>query len=177
MSSQDAVLTLLGAKASQELKRLLENKHLYQHASIDPAEIIKEQLEQENRPNLKKILFDWSEQELPKLRFSLAQQQLFTAARGAAQAAPTLTLTLMHPSLYCGKCERREAFAPVWCQDASNEIRHLVVSGSLKQVSLPDGFQMFFLAYQCQRCLGLPEGFLVRRRNWSLGLHGARQLN
>ena len=162
MSAQDAVLTLLGAKASEELKNLLENKHLYQHVSINPAEIIKQQLEQETRPNFKTILFDWSAQELPRLRFSL----------GAAQATATLTLTLLHASLYCGKCERREAFAPIWYRDVSNEIRRLVVTGEVKQVPLPDGFQMFFLVYQCQRCLGIPEGFLVRRRNWTLGLHG-----
>jgi hypothetical protein len=28
------------------------------------------------------------------------------------------------------------------------------------------------LLYQCQHCLGTPEGFLVRRTGWNLGLHG-----
>jgi hypothetical protein len=31
---------------------------------------------------------------------------------------------------------------------------------------------MFLLVYQCQRCLGTPEGFLVRREGWTFSLHG-----
>lgn len=172
MSSQTAVLTLLGTKASQELKNLLENKHLYQSVNIGPAEILKQQIDQERQANLKQALFAWSSQELPKMRFALAQQQLSVVARGASQAAPALTLVLHHPSLFCRNCERREAFAPIWYTDVSNEIRQAIASGVSKQVSLPDGFQHFFLVYQCQRCLGKPESFLVRREGWILGLHG-----
>lgn len=31
---------------------------------------------------------------------------------------------------------------------------------------------MFFLVYQCQRCQGEPEGFLVRRKDWTFMLEG-----
>jgi len=37
----EAVLVWLGKKASEELKNLLENKHLYQKVDIDPAEIVR----------------------------------------------------------------------------------------------------------------------------------------
>jgi predicted RNase H-like HicB family nuclease len=43
---------------------------------------------------------------------------------------------------------------------------------SPKQVTLPDGFQMFTLVYQCQRCLGKPEAFLIRRDVWTFYLEG-----
>jgi hypothetical protein len=66
LMSTQAVLTLLGLKASQELKNLLENKHLYQHVTINAGEILKQQIEAEEKPNLKIYLFKWSANELPK---------------------------------------------------------------------------------------------------------------
>ena len=175
MSLKDAVLALLGAKASQELKNLLENKHLYQSVSINPAEILKQQLAQENQPNLKKILSDWSTQELPKLPFRLSQQpqqQVFAVPRGATQRETVLTLALLNPSLFCRKCGRRQAYAPVVCSDVVTEVRRMIASGEPKPATIPDGFQMFLLVYQCQQCWGALEGFLIRREAWTLGLHG-----
>jgi hypothetical protein len=157
MSTQ-AVLTLLGLKASHELKNLLENKHLYQHVTINAGEILKQQIEAEEKPNLKTDLFKWSADELPKARFILLHQQ---------QQLNGLSLVLSNVSLVCRNCGRREAFAPVWSADVSSPF----VSGG-RQITLPDGFQIFFLAYQCQRCFGKPEGFVVRREGWTLGLHG-----
>lgn len=61
---------------------------------------------------------------------------------------------------------------PVWYTDIGNEIRVNMLSGALKKIDLPAGFQTFFLVYQCQRCLGTPEVFLVRRDMWSISLHG-----
>jgi hypothetical protein len=168
--AQNAILIRLSQTASDALKSLLENKHLYQSVNINPANIAKEQIEQETYGDVKQSLYHWSANDLPKMRFTLAQQQSSAVARGASQA--TLTLTLPHPGLYCGKCERREAFAPVWFQEVSNEISLQMAAGVSKQIALPGGFQMFFLLYQCQHCLGTPEGFLVRRTGWNLGLHG-----
>ncbi len=156
MSTQ-AVLTLLGLKASQELKSLLENKHLYQHVTINAGEILKQQIEAENQTNLKIYLGKWATEELPKMRFMLTNQPVKDA----------LTLALPNASLFCRYCQRREAFAPIWSADVGSPIVH-----GGRQIALPDGFQIFFLVYQCQRCFGRPEGFLVRREVWILGLHG-----
>jgi hypothetical protein len=156
MSTQ-VVLTLLGLKASQELKNLLENKHLYQHVSINAEEILKQRIEAEILPSNKILLNKWSAQELPKMRFVLIHQQIQN----------TLVLVLPNVSLFCRRCQRREAFAPIWSNDVSSPI----VRGD-RQIKLPDGFQIFFLVYECQRCFGKPEGFLVRREGWTLGLHG-----
>ena len=157
MSTQ-AVLTLLGLKASQELKNLLENKHLYQHVTINAAEIVNQQIEAQQQANLKAHLVSWSAHELPKERFTLAFQQ---------QNVNIFTLVLPNASLFCRHCQRREAFAPIWSAEATSPIVH-----GGKQIALPDGFQIFFMVYQCQRCFGKPEGFLVRRELWILGLHG-----
>ncbi len=168
MSTKTAVLALLSIKASEELKNLLENKHLYQGVNINPSEYVKQQMERESII-LKESLRIWSVSELPKIPFTLVQQQI---NRGGAQAAPALALILPHPGLYCEKCKRREAFAPVWYTDVSSEIRQQIAQGLSKQIQPPAGFQMFFLVYQCQHCLGRLEGFLVRREGWNLGLHG-----
>src|SRR6266480_5069297 len=125
MSTQ-AVLTLLGLQASQELKNLLENKHLYQHVTINAGEILKQQIEAEHQANLKSLVGTWATKELPKMRFMLASQPVKDA----------LTLALPNASLFCRYCQRREAFAPIWSADAGSPIVH-----GGRQITLPDGFQ------------------------------------
>jgi hypothetical protein len=173
MSSQMAVLDWLGKKASEELKNLLENKHVYQKVDINPSAFI-ETVQLEPLPGIVKEKFKiWAANDLPKHRFSLSEQQLYVAARGVAvPAPPALTLILPHISLFCRTCGRREAFVPVWYTDVGNEIRVNMLAGASKKLGLPDGLQMFLLLYQCQRCLGTPEGFLVRRDVWNISLHG-----
>src|SRR6266446_6208730 len=151
MMSTEAVIALLNAKASEELKNLLENKHLYKHVKINAPEILKQQTDAEKQANLKIYLADWGTKELPKLRFVLADRSLSLVSKGSS--TPHLVLTLVPPnaSLFCGKCGRREAFAPVWYSDATYEINKLNLHAS-KQITLPDSFQLFFLVYQCQRC-------------------------
>jgi hypothetical protein len=170
MSTQ-AVIALLNAKASEELKNLLENKHLYQQVKINAPEILKQQIDAEKQANLKTYLANWATKELPQMRFVLADRPLSLVPRGAS--TPSLALTLVPPNagLFCGKCDRREAFAPICYSDAVNEINKLNLHGS-KQINLPGDFQLFFLVYQCQRCFSTPEGFLIRRTSWNLGLHG-----
>jgi hypothetical protein len=170
MSTQ-AFIVLLSVKASEELKNLLQNKHLYQHVKINAPEILKQQIDSEKQQNLKTYLEDWGTKELPTMRFVLADRQLSLAPRGASTPSAVLTLVPPNASLFCGKCGRREAFAPIWYSDAANEINKVNLHGS-KQINLPNDFQLFFLVYQCQRCFGTPEGFLVRRTGWNLSLQG-----
>jgi len=156
--SVQAVLTLLGVRASQELKNLLENKHLYQHVTINAGEILKQQIDVEPLPHLKIHLSKWSGEELPKVRFVVAEQPINNSA----------TLVPLNISLFCRTCERREAFAPLWY----NEVGNNPIFRAGKQIAFPEGLQIFFLVYQCQRCFGKPEGFLIRRESWSLSLNG-----
>lgn len=169
--SAASIIALLNIKASQELKNLLENKHLYQHVSINVAEVLKQQIDAESQQNLKTYLANWGIKELSQMRFALADRPLSLLSKGSL--VPSLVLTLVPPnaSLFCKKCGRREAFAPLWFSDATNEIDKSNQHSS-KQITLPDAFQLFFLVYQCQRCFSTPEGFLIRRTGWSLGLHG-----
>jgi hypothetical protein len=170
------LIASLGNEAAKELKALLEEKHLYQKVHVCADEIIKGIYEQIIGAE-KQAFADWLNKEFPSERFVLAQQQLFAASRAATAVAasylpPVLTLMLPHPSLFCKTCVRRETFTPVWFTDLTNAITLEGRMGVSKNVAIPEGFQMFLLVYQCQRCLGKPESFLVRREGWTLSLDG-----
>ena len=111
--------------------------------------------------------------QFPKEKFSIFIHQLTMVPRAGirTQHAPTLWIVLPHPSLYCNSkgCKRRETFTPVWHTELSDSLTTTITP---KQITLPDGFQMFTLVYQCQRCLGTPEAFLVRRDKWTFSLEG-----
>ena len=103
----------------------------------------------------------------------MAPQQISVALSTAPTVhVPRLTLVVLHVSLFCHKCQRREAFAPVWWTDALEPMRKTGHPAQKNQNALPDDLQVFCLAYQCQRCLGKPECFIVRREGWRLELHG-----
>ena len=161
----------LSDRASSQLKTLLETKHLYQKVDISPDELAKKMVDPIKDPTRKERLQKWCKETLNNERFTLAQEQLYLADRTSADKEPVLTLKLPHVGLFCKKCGRREAFAPVWFTDSSNEMRKRGTVGQ-KPLEMPDTFQLFLLVYQCQRCLGIPEGFLVRREGWNISLHG-----
>ena len=60
---------------------------------------------------------------------------------------------------------------PAWFVDFANEYGKQREHRSA-DFSLPAGFQLLWLVYQCQSCKGEPEGFLVRRAGWDFHLHG-----
>jgi hypothetical protein len=163
------ILLSLSDRASNRLKTLLETKHLYQKVDVNPDDLVQKFSNTKDNATNQRVL-KWATETLRTEKFTLADQQLYVAPRGVEQQ-PVLTLKLPHVSLFCKKCGRREAFAPVWFTDSSNEIRVRALAGQ-KPVAMPFDFQLFSLVYQCQRCLGTPEGFLVRRDGWSIGLHG-----
>lgn len=172
MTATSDVITRLSALAGQELKNLLEDRHLYQFVRIAANEILKEAIDAERQGNLKNYLYNWFQKEVQDIPFTLARQQLFVLNRSSARHEPSLTLLLQNVGLFCRNCKRKEAFAPVWFVDGANEIRKMMTTGTIGQIALPSTSQVFFLTYQCQRCLGKPESFLVSREKWTLGLHG-----
>ncbi len=114
------------------------------------------------------------EDEFDKDHFSLADKQLALIERGGAnEGFPVLTLIIDNPKLFCAPCGEREVFRPVWYQDIMNELRKSHRFGAAPAATgAKDGFQLFYFTFQCQRCLGKPEGFIVRREGWKLSLHG-----
>jgi hypothetical protein len=171
MEEQTHLRAWVSTQASHELKKLLEERHLYQKFTIDPAEVVKKLSKPLTTPLEAKFTM-WVHSALPKEKFSVFLHQVSPVPRGStAQTTPQLWITLPHPGLYCNSkgCKRRETFTPIWFTEVSQAMSATVIP---KQVTLPDGFQMFTLVYQCQRCLGTPEAFLVHRDKWTFYLEG-----
>lgn len=165
----------LSTKAAEGIKTLLEQKHLYQKVDIDPKEVIQGYVKQMTEPHHRNDFKLWTTTHLASERFTIdiAQMQLLNIG-GKSTGTSHIRVTLPHPSLYCKTktCDRRETFTPVWFTEVSNELHGATIGLGFKKVVPPTGWQMFLLVYQCQRCLGPPEGFLVRRDGWTLSLHG-----
>jgi len=173
--AQAELLDWLSRGATEQLKLLLETKHLYQKAQIDSDELKKFAQSLVGLVQLydhRQVFAAWANNTLPMMSFALLHQELSAAALGSGQLSSPLKLRLPNPSLFCHNCRRREAFAPVWFSDVSGQIRTALATGVSREVRLPDAFQFLLLVYQCQRCLGTPQGFLVTRDRLTFGLHG-----
>jgi len=74
--------------------------------------------------------------------------------------------------LFCHTCKRKEAFGPVWYQDATNEMLKHLRGEQRVGLNFDANIRLYFVAYQCQYCEGAPEGFLVRKTGWTFSLDG-----
>jgi hypothetical protein len=165
---REELIKSIGREAGKKLKMLLKEKHIYQQVVIDAKTLVSAWV-----ANVKSHGVIAEEGEFDKDYFSLGDRQVEFAQRGVSQATPSLTLIIENPKLFCTTCGEREVFRPVWYQDVVNELRKPRAFSSAQDAKVTlDGFQLFYLTFQCQRCLGKPEGFIVRRDGWKLSLHG-----
>lgn len=160
----------VNAAIAEQLRILLETKHLYQSARIDFEKIVTEM--REKVISAYRVDFDNRVQQIPA-QFTLTGATQTLVGRIGIEI-PLWLLTPVNVKLFCEKCNRREAFKPIWYRDATNDLRKPNYDEPITQ--LPAGFQLFFLVYQCQSCQGVPEALLVRRRDWQISLHGRSPL-
>jgi hypothetical protein len=159
----------LNQRIAEQLKILIESKHLYQKVRIDPQQIVEElqeKLTQIERGTLKQQ----ADRLLATALLIPATEELYAAEKTGGQS-PIPTLRVDNVKLFCSSCDRREAYVPVHFMDAANELRRARMHGT-NMPPLPSSFQLFLLVYQCQSCRGMPEGILVRRQDWDLFLEG-----
>jgi hypothetical protein len=151
------------------LKTLLESKHLYQKVTVDADQF----LAAVRKRVLPGFQHDFDGIALPLLasaRFTPAQEPLFIEERAGTKKA-VFTLLLSNVKVFCAECDAREVSNPIWYVDAANELWKLRMHE--RRVSPPPpGLQLFLLIYQCQRCIGAPKSFFVRRQGWQLSLEG-----
>jgi hypothetical protein len=170
-AAKESAITDISIVAGASLKQLLETKHLYQKVCIQAEQIISRARKSTHDACL---IFDRGmEPILAGPHFSLSNELLRLAARDDS-VETHLTLIVANVKLFCGRCESREAFQPVWYRDLGNELGRLRVEG-IQRPSLPATFQLFFFVYLCQVCppaQAVPEGFMVRRNGWDLFLEG-----
>lgn len=169
------VIAYLIRAVAEQLKLLLETKHLYQRVSVEAERIV---TEVRGRVADNKVYLDPFDESTRQLLYQRplipARQALFLLDRSGG-TPPVLTLLIQNVKVFCSNCDDRETFSPIWWTDATNEIRkpHVREVMSVPEVSEPRAdLQIFLLVYQCQHCMGPPLAFLVRREGWQLMLDG-----
>jgi len=162
------VIERLQQEMAQQLRLLLENKHLYQKVKVGVEQILAE-ADAHIFESTRSVFEAWKAK-LPTLPLVPAEQPLPKVESGRPEH-PTLTLLLGNVRLFCTKCDGREAFRPVAYTDVTDE----VVKRHVREPHIeepPRGFQLFVLTYQCQACKGAPEAFLISRHVWQFSLDG-----
>ena len=165
----DTFVVELGRSMSEQLTLLLETKHLYQKVSISPENLLTA-FRRRVQPASLRSFEELTQKFLPSAIFTPAEQQIFIVERDNTQN-PLLTLSLSGVKLFCYECDAKEVANPIWYPELKNELLKLSRHREF-QISPPPDFQMFWLSYQCQRCKGTPQNFLVRRHSWQLILEG-----
>jgi hypothetical protein len=151
----------LGSGVVEAFKKLLEDKHLYQHIKVE-LDVPAADLSGVN-PEMRMYL----ESELAKLPGG------YWCIRDKAEKMPmqsvgaAISFDSPDVKLFCERCRRIEAFNSVSSLDIS-ERGHYEGSRNSKG----DIVQVFGLSFQCQSCKGPPEVFLIRRAGNRLTLSG-----
>jgi hypothetical protein len=153
---------------SSQIKTLLETRHLYQktEASIN-------RIKTETRFKLHpghEMIFDQFVALWEKRRLKPVMAPVFEAANVGGQAVTMKSpfILLGNVKLFCAPCKASEVFSPLWGKDVAEECH----GPHNKEMPRLEDHQLFFIAFQCQRCNGDPEGFIVRRSGHRLFLEG-----
>jgi hypothetical protein len=163
----------LNDEISNQIRLLLEEKHLYQKVKIDRIEELRTE-------TLRRVPKEGRDRELvasnieTQLRHHLVLTSGGPPTRVSMEGGPKSVLCLNLPivRLFCHTCKKNEAFAPVWYQDATNEMLKLRRDEQVGRNFDFSNIRLYFVAYQCQYCEGAPEGFLVRKTGWIFSLDG-----
>lgn len=161
-----------------QLKILLERKHLYQKVSLQPDELLAELTP--GAPSRKAPLgvVENEKETFEGLVSSFLNERLAVSDTLLHEnRQPIRCLIVGNVKLFCATCNSKEAFRPIWFEDVTNQIRLLyhqqkvAVTPSFK-LSFWASFQHIVLVFQCQRCEGKPEAFLLKRDGMELYLEG-----
>jgi len=166
----DAFSQLFAVFTGEQLKVLLETKHIYQKVSIQPDTILNDVMKnvlKADQPHISSLIRKGLQEPL-----DLTESPAFSGANEIR-----LWLTVRNVKLFCQKCDAREAFKPIWYTDATFQIRGKHRSQKLLgtehfKILFPADFQLFALVYQCQRCESLPTAFIIKRVDTDLVLEG-----
>jgi hypothetical protein len=154
---------------AERLRVLFATKHLYQKLSIAPDEIYAELNGNMVSVSGEKEEFAKSVDLFTRDRFTVTNKLLFDSNH-----KPIPCLVVGNVKLFCSKCDSREAFRPIWFSEITNELlQQYNNSGQQKfKIAFDTTFQLFYVVYQCQRCEGKPEVFLVKRDELDLSIEG-----
>lgn len=167
---KEEIIAALGNEFGIKLRELLENRHIYQKISINYREVANRVLSDIGK-GYHNDIFVALHDDFKTYPLTFGLVQLYHAEKGSNGRLAIPMLIMKTVKLYCNKCKTQETFKPIWWQDAINEMRNpkndLIFDPPLTAAS-----QIFFMAYQCERCHGFPDAFIVRRSEWTLFLEG-----
>jgi hypothetical protein len=168
----------VGEFTAGQLRLLLETKHLYQKVSLQPDELLAELTPPTPGVGPFGHIGENEIETFQRLASSFVSEKLTVSDTFLyADRKPVRCLVATNVKLFCATCEGKEVFRPIWFEDVTNQIRLLyhqqkvAVTPSFK-LSFWASFQHIVLVYQCQRCEGKPEAFLLRRDDMDLYLEG-----
>jgi hypothetical protein len=164
-NSRDELIKNISIVMGNQLRVLLEEKHIYQQIVVDAPTMIATWAASVRSMGAG---IQGDEIEFVKERFKISAQQVFAGATNSIPHSPYLTLILGNVKLFCSKCDESEVFSPVWFAEMGNESGQLWPSEEESQPVV----QVFAISFQCQRCKGQLEGVILRREGWRVGLHG-----
>jgi hypothetical protein len=170
MAILDSFSQLFTIRTGEQLKTLLETKHLYQRVSIQSNDIV--------TPLIEKVIPGHQSNYLGQIQKGIRGRLILTEnATFDGLNNLQLWLPLKNVKLFCIECDAREAFRPIWYEDMTFSIRgkhqtQRVLGTETFKIPFPDNFQLFALVYQCQRCESLPTAFIVKREGTDLFLEG-----
>jgi hypothetical protein len=156
---------LLGEQIGKQMRVLLESRHLYQRIDLGISTILKQELDPLDEQMKVSVGGE--------VQRALAQPWLATTTPVApAEDLPApIYFAIEVAKLYCGKCERLEAYRSVFIADVLRPSFGLYSHAKHPNDSTA---QTFVLTLACQACGGnaVPEAFLIERRGQHLHLCG-----
>lgn len=147
----------LGDEITRQLKILLEEKHLYQKVTVEA-----ERIASAIGKNVTGSKNDWQR---------MAHSVLADPVIPGQSNAPSVQITFPVARLFCSPCDERTVFKPIWYKDTTIETWSILKQTASPKFGAREG-QLFVVAYQCQHCQAIPEGFLIRKEGWRFSLDG-----
>lgn len=159
------IKALIGSHVGRQVRLLLEQKHLYQRVNLGLGELV--------QPELERLDHQMKVSVGSEVRRVIGQPWHGTTQPTApVEDLPVpIYFSVEVAKLYCGRCERIEAFRSVFLADVLRPS-----FGLYSHVKHPAAAtqQTFVLTLACQACdaAGVPETFLIERRGDHLQLCG-----
>lgn len=154
-----AVLQLkkqLEALVAQQLKNLIESRHLYQSVLLAPGALLDQMLQRVGGEFRDHVTYGFQN----LIHGLWLARDPYLALRGAGESGSLTNIVFSTPDvkLFCSNCRRIEAFNSVSTEDF---LQRLPPEGgySINRQKI----QVFVASFLCQSCKSVPEVFILRR--------------
>lgn len=148
------------------LRTLLETKHLYQSVHVKQRVTDDFAVVGEGPREVQHLVLSEHTRLVAGHWFAIETEEHLRPMALRERDPPGLYFRPPDLKVFCGRCDRREAFNLISGSDA------LGTDATVMESSGPSPKQLFILKYQCQSCKSTPEVFMVERNALKLTLAG-----